>query len=136
MKPVLKDEIKPPLIVFPHGGPHTAFTSDFFLYSACLCKLGFSILNGKYDGSHPVRHTPLYVLLRVQSGIISTISPVLALSLSRNTTGERVQGQLSAHARNKPFTCDPQNEKSSLSVDANHLRLFSEKLVNHECVNP
>ena len=87
-KPVLKDEIKPPLIVFPHGGPHTAFTSDFFLYSACLCKLGFSILNGKYDGSTLL----LDVFLRVQSGIISTISPGLALSLSRNTTGERVQG--------------------------------------------
>ena len=47
IKPVEKDDKKPPLIVFPHGGPHTAYTSDFFLYGACLCKLGFAILCGK-----------------------------------------------------------------------------------------
>lgn len=39
--------MKPPLIVFPHGGPHSAFLSDFSLSSACLCKLGFAILGGK-----------------------------------------------------------------------------------------
>lgn len=47
MKPILKEDTKAPLIVFPHGGPHVAFTSEFALYSACLCKLGFSVLNGK-----------------------------------------------------------------------------------------
>jgi len=47
VKPVIEDDAKPPLIVFPHGGPHTTYTSDFFLSSACLCKLGFAILNGK-----------------------------------------------------------------------------------------
>ena len=57
MKPTLKKDTKPPLIVFPHGGPHVAFTSDFSLYSACLCKLGFSILNGKAINS-------LYLSLR------------------------------------------------------------------------
>lgn len=43
----MKDGTKPPLIVFPHGGPHSAFLSDFSLSSACLCKLGFAILGGK-----------------------------------------------------------------------------------------
>ena len=47
MKPVKTGDTKPPLIVFPHGGPHTAFTSDFDLANACLCKLGFAILCGK-----------------------------------------------------------------------------------------
>ena len=47
MKPILKEEAKAPLIVFSHGGPHSAFVLDFPLYNACLCKLGFSVLNGK-----------------------------------------------------------------------------------------
>jgi len=52
-KPVVKGDTKPPLIVFPHGGPHVAFTSEFSLYTACLCKLGFSILNGKVFVRNP-----------------------------------------------------------------------------------
>ncbi|KAJ7379447.1 hypothetical protein OS493_016688 [Desmophyllum pertusum] len=59
MKPVMKGDTKPPLIVFVHGGPHVACTSDFFLYSTCLCKLGFSILNVNYRGSLGFGQTPL-----------------------------------------------------------------------------
>ncbi|XP_078343278.1 acylamino-acid-releasing enzyme-like isoform X2 [Oculina patagonica] len=62
IKPVFKDDTKPPLIVFPHGGPHTAFTSDFFIYNACLCKLGFSILSVNYRGSLGFGQTPLHSL--------------------------------------------------------------------------
>lgn len=47
IKPVMKDNKKPALIVFSHGGPHTAYTLDFSLYQACFCKLGFAILSGK-----------------------------------------------------------------------------------------
>ena len=47
IKPVMKDNKKPALVVFSHGGPHTAYTLDFSLYIACFCKLGFAILSGK-----------------------------------------------------------------------------------------
>ena len=30
----------------PHGGPHVNFNSNFSLYNACLCKLGFAVLGG------------------------------------------------------------------------------------------
>lgn len=61
-KPVVKGDTKPPLVVFPHGGPHVAFTSEFSLYTACLCKLGFSILNVNYRGSAGFGQTSLHTL--------------------------------------------------------------------------
>ncbi|XP_073229262.1 acylamino-acid-releasing enzyme-like isoform X2 [Porites lutea] len=51
IKPVMKDSKKPALVVFSHGGPHTAYTLDFSLYIACFCKLGFAILSVNYRGS-------------------------------------------------------------------------------------
>ena len=46
-KPVTTSGKKPKLIVTPHGGPHSNFNSNFSLYNACLCKLGFAVLGGK-----------------------------------------------------------------------------------------
>lgn len=57
-----RDETKPPLIVFPHGGPHSAFMSDFSLYIACLCKLGFAILGVNFRGSLGFGQTQLHSL--------------------------------------------------------------------------
>lgn len=62
IKPVSRDETKPPLIVFPHGGPHSAFMSDFSLYIACLCKLGFAILGVNFRGSLGFGQTQLHSL--------------------------------------------------------------------------
>lgn len=67
----MKDETKPPLIVFPHGGPHSAFLSDFSLSSACLCKLGFAILGGKvYFGVFFLYYyffSPFFLITRLKS---------------------------------------------------------------------
>uniref|UniRef100_A0A671SD87 acylaminoacyl-peptidase n=1 Tax=Sinocyclocheilus anshuiensis TaxID=1608454 RepID=A0A671SD87_9TELE len=35
---------KLPLIVMPHGGPHSVLVSEWFLSTAVLCKMGFSVL--------------------------------------------------------------------------------------------
>ena len=46
--------------------------------------------------------------------------PFLAISLPRNATpsGERVRGQLSTRARDKPTRCDPQNKNSRRKVES------------------
>uniref|UniRef100_A0A672R8Q8 acylaminoacyl-peptidase n=1 Tax=Sinocyclocheilus grahami TaxID=75366 RepID=A0A672R8Q8_SINGR len=38
---------KLPLIVMPHGGPHSVLVSEWFLSTAVLCKMGFSVLLGE-----------------------------------------------------------------------------------------
>ncbi|XP_023676839.2 acylamino-acid-releasing enzyme isoform X1 [Paramormyrops kingsleyae] len=40
-----------PLIVSPHGGPHSVFVAEWFLSCAVLCKMGFAILLVNYRGS-------------------------------------------------------------------------------------
>ncbi|NXC23057.1 ACPH enzyme, partial [Corythaeola cristata] len=42
---------KPPLVVMPHGGPHTLFTAGWMLYPAALCRMGFAVLLVNYRGS-------------------------------------------------------------------------------------
>ncbi|XP_021265632.1 acylamino-acid-releasing enzyme-like isoform X1 [Numida meleagris] len=42
---------KPPLVVMPHGGPHTVFSAGWMLYPATLCRLGFAVLLVNYRGS-------------------------------------------------------------------------------------
>ncbi|OXB78652.1 UNVERIFIED_CONTAM: hypothetical protein H355_002617, partial [Colinus virginianus] len=42
---------KPPLVVMPHGGPHTVFSVGWMLYPATLCRLGFAVLLVNYRGS-------------------------------------------------------------------------------------
>ncbi|XP_006003443.1 acylamino-acid-releasing enzyme [Latimeria chalumnae] len=40
-----------PLVVSPHGGPHSAFATEWFLIPAILCKMGFAVLLVNYRGS-------------------------------------------------------------------------------------
>ncbi|XP_064604620.1 acylamino-acid-releasing enzyme-like [Liolophura sinensis] len=40
-----------PLVVFPHGGPHTCFSSGFALYFSLLARCGFAVLLVNYRGS-------------------------------------------------------------------------------------
>ncbi|XP_061473804.1 acylamino-acid-releasing enzyme isoform X2 [Rhineura floridana] len=40
-----------PLVVSPHGGPHSVFTSSWMLYPAVLCRMGFAVLLVNYRGS-------------------------------------------------------------------------------------
>ncbi|XP_071498131.1 acylamino-acid-releasing enzyme-like [Diadema antillarum] len=42
---------KPPLIVWPHGGPHSAYAGDYFLFPTAFCRLGFVIALVNYRGS-------------------------------------------------------------------------------------
>lgn len=39
------------LIVYPHGGPHSAFKSDFSYHDAIFYSLGYSVLFINYRGS-------------------------------------------------------------------------------------
>ncbi|XP_029011574.1 acylamino-acid-releasing enzyme isoform X2 [Betta splendens] len=47
----VKDGVKLPLIVSPHGGPHSVIVAEWFLSSAVLCRMGFAILLVNYRGS-------------------------------------------------------------------------------------
>ena len=58
-KPVTTSRKKPKLIVTPHGGPHSNFNSNFSLYNACLCKLGFAVLAGE------ITYLSLYVKIMI-----------------------------------------------------------------------
>ncbi|XP_075430226.1 acylamino-acid-releasing enzyme [Ascaphus truei] len=40
-----------PLVVFPHGGPHSSFVGEWMLFPAVLCKMGFAVLLVNYRGS-------------------------------------------------------------------------------------
>ncbi|KAF9982015.1 hypothetical protein BGZ65_003336, partial [Modicella reniformis] len=42
---------KPPLVIFPHGGPHSGFTAEFTLLSLTLVGLGFAVACVNYTGS-------------------------------------------------------------------------------------
>ncbi|NWQ93971.1 ACPH enzyme, partial [Burhinus bistriatus] len=42
---------KHPLVVMPHGGPHSIFTAGWMLYPAALCRVGFAVLLVNYRGS-------------------------------------------------------------------------------------
>ncbi|KAF1645244.1 Acylamino-acid-releasing enzyme, partial [Eudyptes chrysocome] len=42
---------KHPLVVMPHGGPHSVFTAGWMLYPAALCRMGFAVLLVNYRGS-------------------------------------------------------------------------------------
>ncbi|XP_067024177.1 acylamino-acid-releasing enzyme-like [Acropora muricata] len=61
-KPVTTSGKKPKLIVMPHGGPHVNFNSNFSLYNACLCKLGFAVLGVNFRGSLAFGQKPLHSL--------------------------------------------------------------------------
>uniref|UniRef100_W5L686 acylaminoacyl-peptidase n=1 Tax=Astyanax mexicanus TaxID=7994 RepID=W5L686_ASTMX len=47
----VKEGTKLPLIVTPHGGPHSVFVAEWFLSEAVLCRMGFGVLQVNYRGS-------------------------------------------------------------------------------------
>ncbi|KAF4070681.1 hypothetical protein AMELA_G00288290 [Ameiurus melas] len=47
----VKEGTKLPLIVKPHGGPHSVIVTEWLLSSAVLCKMGFGVLHVNYRGS-------------------------------------------------------------------------------------
>ncbi|RUS30575.1 hypothetical protein BC938DRAFT_479227 [Jimgerdemannia flammicorona] len=40
----------PPLINYPHGGPHSSYTTGFSIYNAALVALGFAVAQVNYSG--------------------------------------------------------------------------------------
>ncbi|XP_043932356.1 acylamino-acid-releasing enzyme-like [Protopterus annectens] len=40
-----------PFVVWPHGGPHSVFVSEWSFFPALLCQLGFAVLLVNYRGS-------------------------------------------------------------------------------------
>ncbi|XP_064633594.1 acylamino-acid-releasing enzyme-like isoform X1 [Lineus longissimus] len=56
-------EDKPPLVLFPHGGPHSMFTAEFMLYAAGLCKCGFAVQMVNFRGSLGFGQDNVYSLL-------------------------------------------------------------------------
>ncbi|XP_021350974.1 acylamino-acid-releasing enzyme-like [Mizuhopecten yessoensis] len=46
-----EEKEKPPMIVFPHGGPHTAFPTSYLRYAAGFSACGFAVLMVNYRGS-------------------------------------------------------------------------------------
>ncbi|XP_046896530.1 acylamino-acid-releasing enzyme [Hypomesus transpacificus] len=47
----MKEGLKLPLIVTPHGGPHSVFVAQWLLSSSALCRMGFAVLLVNYRGS-------------------------------------------------------------------------------------
>uniref|UniRef100_A0A4W6F190 acylaminoacyl-peptidase n=1 Tax=Lates calcarifer TaxID=8187 RepID=A0A4W6F190_LATCA len=47
----VKDGVTLPLIVSPHGGPHSVVVADWLLSASVLCRMGFAILLVNYRGS-------------------------------------------------------------------------------------
>ncbi|KAG0368078.1 Alpha/Beta hydrolase protein [Gamsiella multidivaricata] len=42
---------KPPLVIFPHGGPHSGFAAEFSVLNLVLLSLGFAVANVNFTGS-------------------------------------------------------------------------------------
>ncbi|KAJ8257526.1 hypothetical protein GJAV_G00186540 [Gymnothorax javanicus] len=52
LKPMnIEEGARPPLIVTPHGGPHSVFVVDWLLSPAVLCHMGFAVLLVNYRRS-------------------------------------------------------------------------------------
>ncbi|XP_012731945.3 acylamino-acid-releasing enzyme [Fundulus heteroclitus] len=47
----IKDGVKLPLIVLPHGGPHSVLVAEWLLSVSVLCRMGFALLLVNYRGS-------------------------------------------------------------------------------------
>ncbi|KAM4610100.1 acylamino-acid-releasing enzyme-like isoform 2-T2 [Polymixia lowei] len=47
----VKEDVKLPLIVTPHGGPHSVVVAEWLLSCSVLCRMGFAILLVNYRGS-------------------------------------------------------------------------------------
>lgn len=48
---VVPSGAKPPLVLFPHGGPHSVITTDYTIYTAGMSLCGFAVLMVNYRGS-------------------------------------------------------------------------------------
>ncbi|XP_012681629.1 acylamino-acid-releasing enzyme [Clupea harengus] len=57
-----KEGVKLPLIVIPHGGPHSVITADWLLSTAVFCKMGFALLLVNYRGSTGFGQDSIYSL--------------------------------------------------------------------------
>ena len=53
---------KHPIILWPHGGPHSVFTDIYSAYAAAFCKLGFAVILTNYRGSTSDTAESLYSL--------------------------------------------------------------------------
>ncbi|CAN9515559.1 unnamed protein product [Ophioblennius macclurei] len=47
----VKEDVKLPLVVIPHGGPHSVIVADWLLSCSVLCRMGFAVLLVNYRGS-------------------------------------------------------------------------------------
>lgn len=46
-----KKGVDVPLVMYPHGGPHTSFVNEFVLYPVALACAGFAVALVNYSGS-------------------------------------------------------------------------------------
>ncbi|XP_023241575.1 acylamino-acid-releasing enzyme-like [Centruroides sculpturatus] len=63
IKPIVESSEPFPLIVWIHGGPHSAFTVGFHLYSLLFSRCGFYVLQINYRGSVGYGENSIYSLL-------------------------------------------------------------------------
>ncbi|KAK3579079.1 hypothetical protein CHS0354_029939 [Potamilus streckersoni] len=63
IKPSNAEQSSRSLVVFPHGGPHSVFTTEFMLYAALFCQSGFSVLMVNYRGSVGFGNDSVFSLL-------------------------------------------------------------------------
>ncbi|XP_020785237.1 acylamino-acid-releasing enzyme isoform X1 [Boleophthalmus pectinirostris] len=47
----IKEGVKLPLVVIPHGGPHSVYVAEWMLSCAVMCRMGFASLLVNYRGS-------------------------------------------------------------------------------------
>ncbi|TTC88580.1 Acylamino-acid-releasing enzyme [Bagarius yarrelli] len=57
-----KEGTKLPLLVKPHGGPHSVIVTEWLLGSAVLCRMGFGVLHVNYRGSVGYGQDSIYSL--------------------------------------------------------------------------
>lgn len=52
----------PGMVVYPHGGPHGAISSDFMVWPVCLAALGYAVLLVNFRGSTGFGQDSIYCL--------------------------------------------------------------------------
>ena len=62
LRPPADKVSQPPLVVFPHGGPHVAIPADYLVWPVCLAALGFAVLLVNYRGSMGFGQRSIYSL--------------------------------------------------------------------------
>ncbi|TPX41270.1 hypothetical protein SeMB42_g05645 [Synchytrium endobioticum] len=60
---VRPDNVSRGTLIYPHGGPHAAFTTEYSLYTACLAALGYSLALVNYTGSIGYGESSIQALL-------------------------------------------------------------------------